>query len=293
MQGQLKKALSGFYYIQHEGNLYQTRARGNFRKRKVKPLVGDFVEFESTSLTDGYLLEIFPRKNELVRPPVANVDQVIVVASLVEPDFSYHLLDRFLVSLEQKQIEPVIYLSKVDLLGDSTLLEEIKATYRLAGYRVIIGDEDGLNQVKALLKNRLTVLAGQSGAGKSTLLNQLVPGLALETGEISEALNRGKHTTRHVELIDVAQGLVADTPGFSSIDFFDLEVTDLPKMFPEFVVLQDACRFRECSHTHEPDCAVKEALAEGKIAQIRYDNYLLFLQELKNQRPTYQKKKNK
>ena len=293
MQGQLKKALSGFYYIQHEGNLYQTRARGNFRKRKVKPLVGDFVEFESTSLTDGYLLEIFPRKNELVRPPVANVDQVIVVASLVEPDFSYHLLDRFLVSLEQKQIEPVIYLSKVDLLGDATLLEEIKATYHLAGYRVIIGDENGLNQVKALLKNRLTVLAGQSGAGKSTLLNQLVPGLALETGEISEALNRGKHTTRHVELIDVAKGLVADTPGFSSIDFFDLEVTDLPKMFPEFVVLQDACRFRECSHTHEPDCAVKEALAEGKIAQIRYDNYLLFLQELKNQRPTYQKKKNK
>ncbi|MBM6936645.1 ribosome small subunit-dependent GTPase A [Enterococcus cecorum] len=293
MQGQLKKALSGFYYIQHEGNLYQTRARGNFRKRKVKPLVGDFVEFESTSLTDGYLLEIFPRKNELVRPPVANVDQVIVVASLVEPDFSYHLLDRFLVSLEQKQIEPVIYLSKVDLLDDTTLLEEIKATYHLAGYRVIVGDKNGLNQVKALLKNRLTVLAGQSGAGKSTLLNQLVPGLALETGEISEALNRGKHTTRHVELIDVAKGLVADTPGFSSIDFFDLEVTDLPKMFPEFVVLQDVCRFRECSHTHEPDCAVKEALAEGKIAQIRYDNYLLFLQELKNQRPTYQKKKNK
>lgn len=293
MQGQLKKALSGFYYIQHEGNLYQTRARGNFRKRKVKPLVGDFVEFESTSLKDGYLLEIFPRKNELVRPPVANVDQVFVVTSLVEPDFSYHLLDRFLVSLEQKQIEPVIYLSKVDLLSDTTLLEEIKTTYHLAGYRVIIGDENGLNQVKALLENRLTVLAGQSGAGKSTLLNQLVPGLALETGEISEALNRGKHTTRHVELIDVAKGLVADTPGFSSIDFFDLEVTDLPKMFPEFVVLQDTCRFRECSHTHEPDCAVKEALAEGKIAQIRYDNYLLFLQELKNQRPTYQKKKNK
>ena len=158
---------------------------------------------------------------------------------------------------------------------------------------MIVGDKNGLNQVKALLKNRLTVLAGQSGAGKSTLLNQLVPGLALETGEISEALNRGKHTTRHVELIDVAKGLVADTPGFSSIDFFDLEVTDLPKMFPEFVVLQDVCRFRECSHTHEPDCAVKEALAEGKIAQIRYDNYLLFLQELKNQRPTYQKKKNK
>lgn len=293
MQGQLKKALSGFYYIQHEGNLYQTRARGNFRKRKVKPLVGDFVEFESTSLTDGYLLEIFPRKNELVRPPVANVDQVIVVASLVEPDFSYHLLDRFLVSLEQKQIEPVIYLSKVDLLVETTLLEEIKATYHLAGYRVIVGDENGLGQVQALLKNRLTVLAGQSGAGKSTLLNQLVPGLALETGEISEALNRGKHTTRHVELIDVAKGLVADTPGFSSIDFFDLEVTDLPKMFPEFVVLQDACRFRECSHTHEPNCAVKAALAEGKIAQTRYDNYLLFLQELKNQRPTYQKKKNK
>lgn len=291
MQGQLKKALSGFYYVQCEGNLYQTRARGNFRKRKVKPLVGDFVEFESTSLTDGYLLEIFPRKNELLRPPVANVDQVIVVSSLVEPDFSYHLLDRFLVSLEQKKIEPVIYLSKVDLLMDNTLLEEIKEIYHSVGYQVIIGDENGLDQVKALLKNRLMVLAGQSGAGKSTLLNKLVPGLDLETKEISEALNRGKHTTRHIELIDVANGLVADTPGFSSIDFFDLEVSDLPKMFPEFMILNDACRFRECSHTHEPDCAVKEALAEGNIAQIRYDNYLLFLQELKNQRPSYQKKK--
>lgn len=290
MRGQLKKALSGFYYIQQGDKLYQTRARGNFRKRKLKPLVGDMVEFESTSLTDGYLLKIFPRKNELVRPPVANVDQVVVVSSLVEPEFSYHLLDRFLVGLEQKQIEPIIYLSKVDLLVDQTLLEDIKDCYLSAGYRVIVGDEQGLNQLKQFFKGRLTVLAGQSGAGKSTLLNKLVPGLSLETGEISEALNRGRHTTRHVELIDVEQGLVADTPGFSSIDFFDLESADLPKMFPEFVVLEDDCRFRECSHTHEPDCAVKLAFEQGKIAKSRYENYLLFLQELKNQRPIYQKK---
>ena len=296
LRGQLIKALSGFYYIEVDQQIYQTRARGNFRKKKLTPLVGDYVSFESTSLQDGYILELFPRKNELIRPPVANVDQVIVVSSLVAPDFSSHLLDRFLIHLEQKGIEAILYLSKADLVAeDSSLIEEIKACYQKIGYPVIVGSNQdrALEELKTYLPGKLTVLAGQSGAGKSTLLNRLLPGLNLATNEISESLGRGKHTTRHVELIEVMDGLVADTPGFSSIDFFDLTVNELPKLFPEFVQVSDQCRFRECSHTHEPDCAVRAAIENGQIAQSRYDNYLVFLQELTNQRPVYRKKNRK
>lgn len=295
LRGQLIKALSGFYYIEVDNQIYQTRARGNFRKKKITPLVGDNVSFESSSLQDGYILEVFPRKNELIRPPVANVDQVIVVSSLVTPDFSYNLLDRFLVNLEQKGIDAIIYLSKADLLVDKRMIDEIKTCYQTIGYPVIVGENinQALQQIQAYLPGKLTVLAGQSGAGKSTLLNQLLPGLELATNEISESLGRGKHTTRHVELIKVADGLVADTPGFSSMDFFDLTVNELPKLFPEFVQLANQCRFRECSHTHEPDCAVCAAIENKQIAQSRYDNYLMFLQELTNKRPVYRKKNKK
>lgn len=295
LQGQLIKALSGFYYIEVDNQIYQTRARGNFRKKNIIPLVGDNVSFESSSLQDGYILEVFPRKNELIRPPVANVDQVIVVSSLVAPDFSYNLLDRFLVNLEQKGVDAIIYLSKADLLDNKQLIDEIKVCYQTIGYPVIVGEDinQALQQVQAYLPGKLTVLAGQSGAGKSTLLNQLLPGLDLATNEISTSLGRGKHTTRHVELIKVADGLVADTPGFSSIDFFGLTVNELPKLFPEFMEFANQCRFRECSHTHEPDCAVCNAVKNNQIAQSRYDNYLMFLQELANKRPVYRKKNKK
>lgn len=293
MEGKITKALSGFYYVENSSGLYQTRGRGNFRKRKITPLVGDNVIFESSNQTDGYLMEILPRRNQLVRPAVANVDQGVVVTSLVEPNFSYNLLDRFLVTLEYELIEPIIYLTKVDLLENKTLIEEIRRTYEKAGYLVIVATEntDSLEAIKSTFNQHLTVFMGQSGAGKSTLLNRIVPGLALETASISESLGRGKHTTRHVELIAIAGGLVADTPGFSSIDFITIEAKELPKQFPEFLEVAHDCRFRECSHVNEPNCAVKAGVEKGQIALTRYENYLQFLGEIENRKPIYRKKK--
>ncbi|MFD2728587.1 ribosome small subunit-dependent GTPase A [Enterococcus camelliae] len=293
MKGQIRKALSGFYYIYAEGKIYQTRARGNFRKLKLSPLVGDEVIFESTSQTDGYILELLPRKNELVRPAVANVDQAVIVTSLVEPDFSFNLLDRFLVTLAYRSIKPIIYITKVDLVNEDSLIQAIQATYQPIGYKVIIAKDnrEAIDELEALFPNRLTVFMGQSGAGKSTLLNQILPELELKTGEISDALGRGRHTTRHVELLEIAGGLVADTPGFSAIDFLSIDATELPREFPEFVALLDQCRFRECQHLNEPDCAIKDAVARGAIAQSRYENYQQFMAEIEHRRPIYKKKK--
>ncbi|MDA9471245.1 ribosome small subunit-dependent GTPase A [Enterococcus sp. 5H] len=296
LKGQIRKALSGFYYIYVDGETFQTRARGNFRNRKITPLVGDEVMFESDNLTDGYLLEVFPRHNELVRPPVANVDQGVIVMSMVEPNFSYNLLDRFLVTLEEKEIEPIIYLTKIDLLTgeEAVSVAAVKSVYGAIGYPVIAATQENDDQAVHLLEQyfpeRLTVFMGQSGAGKSTLLNKISPDLQLATDEISESLGRGKHTTRHVELLPLYDGLVADTPGFSSIDFLEMETTELPKRFPEFVEASVSCKFRECMHRKEPGCEVKKRVEEGTIAQTRYDNYLQFLLEIENRRPIYKKK---
>nr|WP_239574010.1 ribosome small subunit-dependent GTPase A [Enterococcus ureilyticus] len=296
MKGQIRKALSGFYYIYAEGATFQTRARGNFRNRKITPLVGDEVMFESDNPTDGYLLEVFPRHNELVRPPVANVDQGVVVMSMVEPNFSYNLLDRFLVTLEEKEIAPIIYLTKIDLLTgtEAVSVTQVKKVYEEIGYPVIAAtkadDDAAVRALEQYFPEQLTVFMGQSGAGKSTLLNKISPELQLATDKISESLGRGKHTTRHVELLPLYEGLVADTPGFSSIDFLEMETTELPKQFPEFVEASSACKFRECMHRKEPGCEVKQRVEAGTIAQTRYDNYLQFLLEIENRRPIYKKK---
>lgn len=297
LKGQIRKAVSGFYYVYAEGATFQTRGRGNFRKRNITPLVGDEVLFESDNPAEGYVLEILPRHNELVRPPVANVDLGVVVMSMVEPDFSFNLLDRFLVTLEHKGIQPVIFLTKVDLLNEEQKrpLLEIKRIYEAIGYTVLFANEstnnNAIEQLEALFAKRLTVFMGQSGAGKSTLLNKISPELHLATAEISESLGRGKHTTRHVELIPLYGGLVADTPGFSAIDFLEMTAIELPKQFPEFVAAANQCKFRECMHHKEPGCEVKEQVAEGAIAQSRYDNYLQFLMEIENRRPVYKKNK--
>jgi len=293
LKGQIIKALSGFYYVASEDEIFQTRARGNFRNRKITPLVGDEVIFESSNQTDGYLLEILPRKNELVRPPVANVDQGVVVTSLVEPNFSYNLLDRFLVTLEYEGVEPIIFLTKADLVKDLAAMKAIEETYQAIGYHVITSKAEGedLLELQRYFPERITVFMGQSGAGKSTLLNRIVPELALETGVISESLGRGKHTTRHVELLPICDGLVADTPGFSSIDFLEIEAVELPKLFPDFLAVAANCRFRECMHLNEPDCAVKQGVAANEIAETRYKNYVQFLEEIENRRPVYKKKK--
>ncbi|MGO2082277.1 ribosome small subunit-dependent GTPase A [Vagococcus sp.] len=291
-QGQIIKALSGFYYIDYKGSIYQTRARGNFRNRKITPLVGDFVAFESTNKTDGYVLEMLPRKNELIRPAVANIDLGVVVTSCVEPLFSFNLLDRFLVTLESKKIKPVIYITKLDLASAEVIekMEKMRSYYEKIGYPVYFSNEEGSEKIRRLFKNQLTVFMGQSGAGKSTLLNEILPELDLEVGVISNALGRGKHTTRHVELLTIDGGLVADTPGFSSIEFLEMSVEELPKQFPEFVRAAEHCKFRECQHRKEPKCQVKEEVSTGEILANRYDNYLQFYEEISNRKPMYNKK---
>ncbi|WP_028398968.1 ribosome small subunit-dependent GTPase A [Ectobacillus panaciterrae] len=291
-EGKIIKALSGFYYVAHEGGVTQCRGRGVFRKNKITPLVGDYAVFQADNESEGYILEIGERKNELVRPPIANVDQAILVFSAVEPDFSTLLLDRFLVLIEFNHIEPIICISKIDLADERTL-QEIKqyaADYRNMGYEVLFTStaiEDSIDRLRPLLQNKVSVVAGQSGVGKSSLLNILRPELELKTSGISSHLGRGKHTTRHVELIEVGTGLVADTPGFSSLDFIDIEVEDLTDCFPEFKSRKQSCKFRGCTHLSEPKCAVKEAVEDGTIPRYRYEHYVQFVQEIRDRKPRY------
>ncbi|KRN98241.1 GTPase [Levilactobacillus paucivorans] len=296
-EGQIRQSLSGFYDVFSDGKMYRTRARGNFRKRRITPLVGDRVQFESSTPKEGYILEILPRTNALTRPPVANIDQGIVVTAVAAPEFSTNLLDRQLIALEISGIKPVIVFTKTDLIDDDRYqtFETLAAGYRQIGYPVVLTREpfsaDGLDQVKATLADQETVIMGQTGAGKSTLLNHIAPDLKLATGEISTALNRGKHTTRKVSLMPIAGGLVADTPGFSSYDTLTIDYRDLGHYFPEFLAVANQCRFRGCVHLNEPGCAVKEGVERGDLMQSRYDNYLQLLTLLKNQKPIYNKKK--
>jgi len=296
-EGQIRKALSGFYYVYYQGETYQTRGRGNFRNRNLTPLVGDFVEFESGNKDEGILKELLERRNELVRPPIANIDLGVVVTSAVEPDFSPQLLDRFLVTLENKGIKAIIYITKTDLIDEKTYqeLKEYQEYYKSLGYTVYLPkkaeQEAAVQQLCTHFADQLTVFMGQSGAGKSTLLNTISPELVLKTAEISTSLGRGKHTTRHVELIPLHGGLVADTPGFSAIDLAEIELEDLRELFPEFLRVQEDCRFRGCVHLKEPKCKVKELVEAGEIADYRYANYKQFYDEISQRRPDYSKKK--
>ncbi|WLR46999.1 ribosome small subunit-dependent GTPase A [Halobacillus litoralis] len=290
--GKIIKSLSGFYYVLCEGEVYQCRGRGNFRKKKVTPLVGDLVEFKAENKEEGYILSIENRKNELVRPPISNVDQALIVTSAVHPDFNALLLDRFLVLVEEKRIEPFIVISKVDQLDapQMEVMESYKMLYEKIGYPVILSaveDTESMDQIESHLAGRTTVIAGQSGVGKSSLLNSIDPRLSIDTDEISESLGRGKHTTRHVELYEIAGGLVADTPSFSSLEFGELELDQLPECFPEFVEVQNDCKFRGCLHHKEPKCAVKSAVEAGEISEQRYEHYLQFLNEIQNRKPRY------
>lgn len=287
-EGKIIKALSGFYYVKNESGITQCRGRGVFRfsKKKVTPLVGDHVIFEAENDSEGYILDIKERKNELVRPPISNVDQAILVFSAKEPNFSSLLLDRFLVLIESKHINPLICITKMDLLSDEERgkIKKYANDYSEYGYEVILTSsktEEGIKQLSPHLQGKITVFAGQSGVGKSSLLNAMNPLLELKTDDISSHLGRGKHTTRHVELISFGDGLVADTPGFSSLDFQDIEPEELSFYFPEMREVLPDCKFRGCTHTKEPKCAVKAALTNGEIKQYRYDHYTAFLEEVK------------
>ena len=285
LQGRIIKSLAGFYYVESDGVVYQTRARGNFRKKGQTPYVGDFVDFSAEDHSEGYILAIHDRKNSLVRPPIVNIDQAVVIMSAKEPDFNANLLDRFLVLLEHKAIEPIVYISKMDLLTSPDEIAVIQKQYQEIGYQFCTF----LDELLPLLTDKVTVFMGQTGVGKSTLLNKIAPDLKLETGEISDSLGRGRHTTRAVSFYNVNGGKIADTPGFSSLDYEITNAEDLNKAFPELRRLSRLCKFRSCTHTHEPSCAVKDAVESGELWQSRYDNYLQFLSEIENRRETYKK----
>ncbi|MFK5704925.1 ribosome small subunit-dependent GTPase A [Ligilactobacillus sp. LYQ139] len=295
MEGQVRQSLSGYYDVESGGHMYRTRARGKLRQKRCAPLVGDRVEFKVDKGTEyGYLLRVFPRKNELVRPPVANIDCAIVVTAAVEPAFNQNLLDRQLIMLTAQQITPVLYFSKGDLmLPEQRIKLAEKVAYYQQFYRCFfpakMDDQDTLTALRGTLTNQVAVVMGQTGAGKSTLLNQLAPELALETGTVSKALSRGKHTTRRVTLLSVGTALIADTPGFSSFELRNLTRENVPGLFPEFTSRQIGCKFRGCLHLNEPSCAVKAAVDDGQIDQQRYADYVQFQDWLAHQRPRYGK----
>lgn len=293
-KGQIMKALSGFYYVLDEdGERYiQCRGRGVFRNRQISPLVGDYVDYEADNDLEGTITHVHERKNELVRPPISNVDQAILVFSAKQPDFHPMLLDRFLTAIESHNIQPIVCITKMDLLekGEMEKLEGYIADYEKIGYEVIptfIGDPALQSRLMPVLEGKISVLAGQSGVGKSTMLNTILPALDLKTDAISKALNRGKHTTRHVELIQVNNGLLADTPGFSSFDFDTVEKEELSEYFPEFAARSNQCKFRECLHLNEPKCAIKKAVENNEITDYRYKHYLKFLEEIMTRKPRY------
>ncbi|MFP7378582.1 ribosome small subunit-dependent GTPase A [Bacillus paralicheniformis] len=292
-EGKIIKALSGFYYVLDGDQIIQCRGRGVFRKNKITPLVGDDVVYQADNDKEGYILEIKDRFNELVRPPISNVDQAVLVFSAKEPTFSTSLLDRFLVLVEAGGIRPIICITKMDLVDDDALKERIHQyadDYRNIGYSVYMTsmkNGSGIEDIVSHFQDKITVFAGQSGVGKSSLLNAISPELELKTAGISAHLGRGKHTTRHVELIDINGGLVADTPGFSSLEFAGIEAEDLGSAFLEISEKSAECKFRGCLHMKEPNCAVKRAVENGEIAQYRYDHYVEFLTEIKDRKPRY------
>lgn len=288
MQGKIIRGIGGFYYVHiPEAGVYECKAKGIFRNRNVKPLVGDNVVCEVLDEEKklGNITDILPRKSELLRPAVANVDQAVVIFAVTKPKPNFNLLDRFLIRMLCEDIDTIICFNKSDLASD-TEIARLEEVYGEAGYPVLSISarlEDGLEPLYELLKGRTTVLAGPSGVGKSSLTNRLQPKAQMETGEISRKLERGKHTTRHSELFYVSEDTyVMDTPGFSFVHLPQMEHENLKSYFPEFSEYENGCRFLGCMHASEPDCEVKEALLQGKISRIRYDNYILLLEELKN-----------
>lgn len=288
LKGIIIKGVGGFYYVKTSEGIIESRARGLFRDENITPLVGDKVNIRiSQEDNTGYIDEIYARSTQLLRPPVANVSQAVIVMSIKSPDINLWLLDKFLLMAEYEKLNVLICFNKWDLSEEKT--SALSEVYKTAGYQVIITsviNNIGIEELRSSLDNNITVFAGPSGAGKSSLLNKIDPLLKLETGDISNKSKRGKHTTRHVELINLKEdSYVLDTPGFSSLnlDFIEDEV-ELRDYFREISLIGKNCRFISCLHDKEPDCAVKKAVESGIITKSRYDNYLLLLEEIKSNR---------
>lgn len=278
MEGLIIKNISNDYVVKSDKGIYSCKARGKFRNMKLTPLVGDYVYVDDNNL---YLLDIKKRKNSLIRPSVANVDQAIIVSSVKKPDLDTYLLDKLLTIVSFHEIEPVICFTKLDLLNEEERkeIEEYIQYYQKQGYFVVTNESK--DNFKDLFQDKITVLTGQSGAGKSSLLNLLDSSLNLKTDEISMALNRGKHTTRHTELFEVMDGYIVDTPGFSQVDFHDMTPMDIRDNMKEMFDYLDSCKYRDCMHLKEDGCAVKELLSSGEILASRYEHYKYFIENKK------------
>ncbi len=274
MIGRIIKCISNDYSVLVADEIVICKPCGKFRYLNIKPVVGDLVVIDKEQ---KYITEIKKRKNYLVRPPVSNIDQAIIITSVKEPDFQTNLLDKLLTIIEFNNIEPIICFTKLDLLNSEEYIEINKYInyYRKIGYQVYLNTE--LNKIQRLFKNKISIFTGQSGAGKSTLLNHLDETLNIKTAPISLALNRGKHTTRHVELLNLFDGWVADTPGFSSVDFHEMTKSDIRDNFVEFEQYKEKCQYKDCMHVLEPNCEIKKQVGKN-ILQSRYDNYLKFIE---------------
>lgn len=290
MQGKIIKGIAGFYYVYVEGHgIYECKAKGIFRKDHVKPLVGDdvIVDVLDESKMLGNIREILPRRSALIRPAVANVDQALVIFAIVKPNPNFNLLDRFLIRMERQNLPTIICFNKQDIATDDEK-DALRKGYETCGYQVCFVsalENEGLEQIKALLAGKTTTVAGPSGVGKSSLINQLAPKANMETGAISEKIERGKHTTRHSEIIAMGEETyIVDTPGFTSLDISEITKEELGSYYPEFAQYEPCCKFSGCAHISEPSCGVKDAVEAGKISRMRYENYKVLYQELKEQK---------
>jgi ribosome biogenesis GTPase len=282
MRGLIVKGIAGFYYVRYGSSVYQCRARGIFKKEGITPAVGDLVEFETLDDEEGVINEILPRRNHFIRPPIANIDCFFVVISTAQPKLNMGILDKFLVTAEMAKTPAVICVNKVDLTDGEDLRQIRKiygGIYPVVELSCVTGK--GMELLPDLMKNRKSALAGPSGVGKSTIINKLQRGLDLDTGIVSRKTERGKHTTRHVELFETDFGaLLFDTPGFTSFDLSGSDLRGLSTCFPEMREYQDQCRFDDCLHLKEPDCAVKQAVRGKVIARSRYESYERQMNEL-------------
>lgn len=295
MQGKIIKGIAGFYYVcvtnpaEDTTEIYECKAKGIFRKDGTKPLVGDDVEMEvlDEDAGKGNIQKILPRKNALIRPAVANVDQALVIFAAAKPAPNFNLLDRFLIMMAEQELPCIICFNKQDIV-DEEERKKLTAIYEDCGCRVVLASAtkgEGTEEIRELLKGKTTTVAGPSGVGKSSMVNSLCGDTYMETGEISEKIDRGKHTTRHAELLLIGPDTyIVDTPGFSSLSVFNMEKEELKDFYPEFAKYEDECRFRGCSHINEPDCGVKNALQNGNISPMRYENYVQIYGELKSQK---------
>ncbi len=289
MRGKIIRGIAGFYYVDVKSRVYECKAKGVFRKDHKKPLVGDDVEMDVLDEEKGLgnIREILPRSSELIRPAVANVDQALVIFSIVKPKPNFNLLDRFLIMMQKQGLPCIICFNKLDV-DDEQEGRQYQEIYAACGYQTILVSAktgSGVEEVEALLRGKTTTVAGPSGVGKSSLVNRLQSQIVMQTGQISERIERGKHTTRHTELIGIAEdSYILDTPGFSSLELFDMEKEELTAYYPEFLPEEPYCKFALCSHVTEPVCGVKEAVAAGRISKLRYENYCILYEELKNKK---------